>query len=876
MLNKKLAEMNENGTLPIFKNYLANISANPTKVKSLSDFAEDGWYEVTDVDGFEKYLVYHYAEGKKISVRYIFGKTPKIQEANPKGFFGEIADVISVFAYDSTLAVSKLKTEEGDAVKLVGYDSEGNLVEDDIPEGIVVDDALNTESDNAIANAPVATALNEKANTEALLDGTLIPNKALQAKSIEAVSTESGAVQDTPFIYQGTGTANGTSIADTSPVGKHLEKQGNSVVVNQLVSKPFFTDGTTGWYASHMSQSVSGGVDTLTVTEESQACEISCTINSIVSGHKYLLFVSHQSAQVGSINATISKSNWSAYTTMGVDTVSSTNVWRTYTRVVTATFSGTSAVLHIYPIGGNAQVGDIAKIRGVIFIDLTQWFAGNIPQDLLDHPENFLRYYNGSLAYNAGSMENGTGRYLTCGGRNVWDEEWELGQINHFGNNAESSNQIRSKNYIPVIPNTSYYVYYGAWSLNKYGLMLRFYDANKNYIGSDYASCTQFVAPSNCRFVRFCTNADALAVTTYNHNITISLYYATGDSYDQYYPYEEPKVYDTGSEVLRSAGSVRDVKAPDGTITRKANHAILNGTENWARNTTNDTANKGYYFYTDDFTDAQNNAQASDFSNITSDKAVAGTANWMYGGNDSAPILISFWVSMNRICIYSREMCQFTVDQFKAWLASNNIEINYQKAEPTTEQGTPFAENIEINDYGTMGWDSEVPQGCKIFYPADYALFIDSVGQRQDINWDALAIVSHDELDDETDALEAKDTQLLNAVGGTLRQLLAVSKSIDFANTDFVDLGDLDWSYVSQYSLFQSNSLDGIMSAFDSSSQNAVCTLYKNTTNDLVYIGNLTMRKADHLYVKNTAYADATAFKNAMKGVLLAYEKASE
>ena len=75
---------------------------------------------------------------------------------------------------------------------------------------------------------------------------------------------------------------------------------------------------------------------------------------------------------------------------------------------------------------------------------------------------------------------------------------------------------------------------------------------------------------------------------------------------------------------------------------------------------------------------------------------------------------------------------------------------------------TPFAENIEINDYGTMGWlDTnnayvDIPQGCKIFYPADYVLFIDSLGQRTDIEWDASEIVSQTEL---TTALSAIPTQ---------------------------------------------------------------------------------------------------------------------
>lgn len=774
---------------------------------------------------------------------------------------GDIISTVQEALDDETLEVNKLNTEEGSAVKLIGYDTEGNLVEDEIPEGIVVDDALNTESDNAIANAPVAQAF---VNVE---NGTIVAGKALSAKSLEAVSTESGAVQDTPFIYQGTGTANGTSIADTSPVGKHLEKQGNSVVVNQLVSKPFFTDGTTGWYASHMSQSVSGGVDTLTVTEESQACEISCTINSIVSGHKYLLFVSHQSAQVGSINATISKSDWSAYATMGVDMVSSTNVWRTYTRVVTATFSGTSAVLHIYPIGGNAQVGDIAKIRGVIFIDLTQWFAGNIPQDLLDHPENFFRYYNGSLEYNAGSMENGTGRYLTCGGRNLWDEEWEVGLYNVNTGAKDTGNYVRNKNPIRVTPNTDFYLYSG--SAKK--MRVLFYDIDGNFISShaDWLANQTIKTPANCAYVNFFM--ESTYGTTYNHDITISLYYATGDSYDQYFPHEEPKVYDTGSETLLSAGSVRDVKLPDGTITRNGETMTINGSTP-VFNSSQMTSGNWRFMYKPTPAIVKGKSSWEVISgkltsnyNIVSPRISAtgtgiGATISHINGDKSIGIVVDGIT---------------TAEGLTAYLNEHPCYVNYALDEPTTEQGTPFAENIEINDYGTMAWDSEVPQGCKIFYPADYALFVDSVGQRQDINWDALAIVSHTELNNETDALEAKDTQLLNALGGTLRQLLAVSKSIDFANTDFIDLSELSWFYDSTNTRFVVVFTEAKEPANRDTVANVICTKYKEIANNQASsLTKVVYLDGGNLYIKDSSYTDATAFKNAMKGVLLAYEKA--
>ena len=61
--------------------------------------------------------------------------------------------------------------------------------------------------------------------TNKLTGGQIIPSKSLTAKELETISPESGDTQETPFVLQGTGTANGTSSVDTGTVGKHIQKQ---------------------------------------------------------------------------------------------------------------------------------------------------------------------------------------------------------------------------------------------------------------------------------------------------------------------------------------------------------------------------------------------------------------------------------------------------------------------------------------------------------------------------------------------------------------------------------------------------------------------------------------------------------------------------
>ena len=45
------------------------------------------------------------------------------------------------------------------------------------------------------------------------------------------------------------------------------------------------------------------------------------------------------------------------------------------------------------------------------------------------------------------------------GGANKWDEQWELGSIDSTtGENSATTDRIRSQNYIPVSPSTTYYL----------------------------------------------------------------------------------------------------------------------------------------------------------------------------------------------------------------------------------------------------------------------------------------------------------------------------------------------------------------------------------------------------------------------------------
>ena len=676
-----------------------------------------------------------------------------------------------------------------------------------------------------------------KANTQDLLNGTLVPSKALTAEQIENVGEDVGSTQDAPFIFQATATDNGADSVETAPVAKHLRKLGNSVVVNQLIPNQTISGTSNGITIG----SSNDGKYVITVNNATGFYQIDLTpTRQWLSGHKYLVITkSIQNIQVYIANYNVGVSN-------------------SYIATITNT-QNAKAFLFVGQDTPNGTYNVEPKI-----IDLTQWFGSNdlIPSDLLTHPENAGRYGMLGLAYNEGTLTNCNGQYLECIGRNQWDEEWELGSIDTNGQPYNANNAIRGKanNPIRIVPNVSYKV--SQYGTNADNIVVYFYDKNDNFIpytgfgaynNAFNTSYGIFTAPSNAYYIRF--RLSSSYGTTYNHDITISLYYEDGTGYSDYYQFVK-NTYDTGTETLRSAGSVKDSKLPSGEITRKVGNIKLNSLS-WDY----ESANSRFVASVSGMIAKTNNldvfcpmyiASLSPIGSRTTDKTICGYSDGKVYVLDSAYTDATTFKN------------HFTDDDY----------LYFQLATPTTEQGTAFPENVEVDNYGSMGWlDSngyvDIPQGCKFFYPADYVEFIDSLYTRSKDGGDS-ADVNNIVVKSELTPSDNKDTQLQNAIGGTLRQLLAVSKSIDFLNTDVVDLGSLSWEYNSGSNFFYA-----IVSGLKYETSNILCSKYK-TINYGVGIENNCVKviQQNQIIIRDTNYTDATAFKNAMKGVLLAYEKA--
>jgi hypothetical protein len=121
---------------------------------------------------------------------------------------------------------------------------------------------------------------------------------------------------------------------------------------------------------------------------------------------------------------------------------------------------------------------------------------------------------------------------VTRTGVNVWDEEWENGRFDIATGNKIGGNGLRTKNLIPVIPNTTYFFtrgdYTGAGSF-----VILYYDANKSYLSYDnkFGTTTTVTMPVNAYYINVNIQTTE-SVTTYNHDISIN-YPATDTDYHE-------------------------------------------------------------------------------------------------------------------------------------------------------------------------------------------------------------------------------------------------------------------------------------------------------------------------------------------------------
>ena len=183
-------------------------------------------------------------------------------------------------------------------------------------------------------------------------------------------------------------------------------------------------------------------------------------------------------------------------------------------------------------------------------VDLTKLFgAGKEPST----PEEFEAMFPADYyEYNEGELMSAPVNEVIEQGKNLWDEEWELGQISSStGEIVQPSTEVISRNFILIEPSEKYFIYVGdkKYSTNIKG---RFYDIDKKYIGYlDWNSKqifpnTTFKAPNNAYYFKF--SLQNSYGTIYKNDIAI-IKGSTGS----YSPYRN-NLYEIPQEILDLLG----------------------------------------------------------------------------------------------------------------------------------------------------------------------------------------------------------------------------------------------------------------------------------------------------------------------------------
>ena len=204
-------------------------------------------------------------------------------------------------------------------------------------------------------------------------------------------------------------------------------------------------------------------------------------------------------------------------------------------------------------VAANGEKTFDVTLRAFNLFDLTDIYGeGNEPTTVEQFEADIFAKYGKTLdeyfEYNVGSINNANVEKLDITGFNQWDEQWENGGISSStGNNTSDSNRIRSKGYIPILPNTTYYCKAPQTSVN-----ILYYDADKNYLSQYNTSRGNNVFPistvAGAAYIRFNIGSSSTPITTYNHDICINI--SDPSSNGEYQPYKSSTLSTPITEIV--------------------------------------------------------------------------------------------------------------------------------------------------------------------------------------------------------------------------------------------------------------------------------------------------------------------------------------
>lgn len=237
--------------------------------------------------------------------------------------------------------------------------------------------------------------------------------------------------------------------------------------------------------------------------------------------------------------ATTETFGWKDLLSPEIDTIDGVYVNTTGTFIVTvmscSTLAEFQAYLQTHLLALNYDITPVETDVSQYFtdgwnkVDLDNQYATceMVVDEPIDMP-NKVEYY--------GTIIHALATAVKQDGFNVWDEEWEKGYWNvNTGQSVYDVNYIRCKNFIEIIPNTTYCLGNNTTSIASRNNEVLYFDENQNIIGYDNVlGNSTFTTPLNCAYIKFYMNLNYGG--TYNNDICINI--SNQDLNGTYKPYK--------------------------------------------------------------------------------------------------------------------------------------------------------------------------------------------------------------------------------------------------------------------------------------------------------------------------------------------------
>lgn len=552
---------------------------------------------------------------------------------------------------------------------------------------LVIDDELSTESENAVQNKLITSALETKAEVDGAYEQMTVGNA-------EQLVSNVGIEDSVPYNFR---TSGGSADIGDREVDKIV---GGTIAWNQKVAISDIRESRTA-NGITITKNNDGSI-TYTGTATAAGSIGQWNEKSLIDGHIY-------------VYSTLSDNTGAGVFLIGTNT----------SKTRQGSFNSKNGLT--YNVTIYSQLFDLTQMFGSTIADyINSLETANAGAGVAWFRKLFPRPY---YAYNAGELMSVQTSAHKMVGFNQFDksEAVEGEGLGGYGNTVSSQTSSRS-DYIKVLPSTTYQKTFDTADTT--ARLVQFFDADKNWYdvsGVTTASNEQtFTTPPWCHYIRIAFPKNQID--------SVCLHIVWDGERDGEYEEYKQWVYSLDSDlVLRgipklSAGNDLyydgDEYESDGTVTRKYAQIAFDGSsdEDWRTGGGSGAQSQGFYITCNDLVKIKDSTYTYA---IRCNRLVTRFSN-SYGSTEIPEYYVTGYNDTNNA--YPNENWLYvkasnditTVTAFRTWLAENPITVVYKLAEPTTESADPFSNPQIVSDWGTEEYvdsrDVQVPVGHETHY----------------------------------------------------------------------------------------------------------------------------------------------------------------